>query len=153
MALVCSIFGGRLGGMADHGVSPARWFRSSFRLFFSVFGMVRRRSSPPYPRSGGASSTGKGRVELCVRRISWDPVRLCIRWCGYKFGFSDIRFPSLAMVAGPLSWSFGDLARWLSVYLLQQALLLFAKKKLYSEKLCPAMVMDGRGRWHAFGSL
>ena len=34
---------------------------------------------PPYPRSGGASSAGGGRVELCVRWISGDPVgfRVC----------------------------------------------------------------------------
>jgi hypothetical protein len=49
--------------------------------FFSVFfGMLEQRlhledslrSSLPYPRTGGASSTDGGRVESCVWQISWD---------------------------------------------------------------------------------
>jgi hypothetical protein len=56
--------------------------------FFSVsIGMARRwlypdgriRSFLPYRRSGGAPSTGGGRVEFCFWWISWDPIRRHIR--------------------------------------------------------------------------
>ena len=103
-----------------------------FRLFFSIFfGMMRRwlhhddriRSSRPYPRSSGASSASGVRVEFYVRWISWDPVRLRIRLCGYKFGSSDLQFSSLALVTALLRWSIRALARRLPVRLLQQALL------------------------------
>jgi hypothetical protein len=66
-----------LGGAAD----PASRHREVFYFLFSVFPMplfgmvkwgrhpeVRIRSSPPYPRSGGASSAG-GFVESCVCHV------------------------------------------------------------------------------------
>jgi hypothetical protein len=84
---------------------------------------VRIRSSPSYPRSGGASSVGGGRVELCVRRISRDLVVSRVRLCGFRSVSSDLRLSSLAMVAALVRWSFGALARRLPVCLLQQALL------------------------------
>jgi hypothetical protein len=34
---------------------------------------VRIMYSSPYPHSGGASSIGRGRVELCAQRIPRDP--------------------------------------------------------------------------------
>jgi hypothetical protein len=46
-----------------------------------------------------------------------------LRWCGFRSVSSDLRFSSLAMVAALVRWSFGALARRLSVCLLQQALL------------------------------
>jgi hypothetical protein len=106
-------------------------FRSLFRLFFVVFfGMVRQqlhqvriKSSPPYPRSGGSSSTSAGRVESCIRRISWDLVGFRVRLCGFRSFSSDQRLSSLAMVAALVCWSFGALARQLPICLLQQALL------------------------------
>jgi hypothetical protein len=107
-------------------------FRSLFSLFFGVFFIkmvkrrlhleVRIRSFPSYPRSGGASRTGEGRVESCAQRISRDPVGFCIRWCGFRSVSSDLRLSSLAMVAALVRWSFGALARRLPVCLLQQAL-------------------------------
>jgi hypothetical protein len=68
-----------LGGTADPGLSPAGGFPFPVLGFFFVFfRMVRRqryievriRSSLPYPRSDGAPSTGEGRMESCLRRIS-----------------------------------------------------------------------------------
>jgi hypothetical protein len=113
-----------------------RWwegFCSLFRLFFDVFFVemlkrwlyleVRVRSSPPYPRSGGASRVGGGRVESCARRISRDPVGFHVRWCGFRSVSSDLRLSSLAMAAALVCWSFGALARRLPICLLQQALL------------------------------
>jgi hypothetical protein len=104
-----------------------------FRLFFGVFFVkmvkrrlhleVRIRSSPPYPRSGGASRAEGGRVELCARWISRNPVGFRVHWCSFRSVSSDIRLSSLAMVATLVHWSFGVLARRLPVYLLQQALL------------------------------
>ena len=115
-------------------ITTSRWWRV-FRPLFSFFGvffeMVRRRLhlevrirfSLLYPRSGGATSTGGRRVELCVRRIFSDLVRFCVRSCGFRSGYSDLRLSSLAMVAALLRWSFRVLARRLPVWLLQQALL------------------------------
>jgi hypothetical protein len=127
---------GGLGALeAWRTTASRRWedFCSSFRLFFGVFFIkmvkrrlhfeVRIRSSPPYPRSGGASCAGGGRVESCARRISWDPVGFRVRWCDFKSVSSDLRFSSLAMVAALVRWSFGALARRLPICLLQQALL------------------------------
>jgi hypothetical protein len=68
-----------LGGTADPGLLPAGGFMFPVLGFFYVFfRMVRRqryievriRSFLPYPRSDGASSTGEGRVESCLRRMS-----------------------------------------------------------------------------------
>jgi hypothetical protein len=77
--------------MADPGLSSAGGFPFSVLGFFCVFFKMVRwqrylevkiRSFPPYPRFGGASSTGGGCVESSVRRISWDLVgfrdRLCV---------------------------------------------------------------------------
>lgn len=44
-----------------------------------------RASSVPYPCSGGAPSADGVYVELCVRRISWDPIVFCVCWCGFRF--------------------------------------------------------------------
>jgi hypothetical protein len=66
-----------LGGIADRGPQPLVGGRvpvSYFRVLCVFFWMVRRRrhlegrirSSPPYPRSGGAPTASGGRVELCV---------------------------------------------------------------------------------------
>jgi hypothetical protein len=83
-------------------------FSFLFRLFFGVFfEMVRRqlhsvariRSSMPDPRSGGASSVGEGRVKSCARRISRDPIVLCVRRYGFMLVSSDLRLSSVAMVA------------------------------------------------------
>jgi hypothetical protein len=84
---------------------------------------IRIRSSPPYPRSGGAPSASGGRVETCVRQIFLDLFGFGNRWCGFKSVFFDLWFLSLAMVAALVRWSFEALARRLSVCLLQQALL------------------------------
>jgi hypothetical protein len=82
-----------LGGAADLGLSPAGGFPFHVLGFFDVFfGMARRRrhpevrirSFPPYPRFGGASSTNEGRVESCVRRISWDLVGFRDRFVWFK---------------------------------------------------------------------
>jgi hypothetical protein len=59
-------------------------FHSLFRLFFS--GMMKRRLhleviirySSSYPRFGGATSVGAGRVELCAQRTSRDLVGFCV---------------------------------------------------------------------------
>jgi hypothetical protein len=121
-----------LGGTADPGLSPAGGFLFPVLGFFCVFfGMVIRwrhpkvriRSSPPYSCSGGASSSGRGRMESCVRRISWDLVGFRDCLCGFRSVSFDLRFSSSAMVAALVRWSFGALARWLHVCLLQQALL------------------------------
>jgi hypothetical protein len=84
---------------------------------------VRIRSYPSYPRSDGATRAGGGRVELCARRISRDPVGFCVCWCGFRSFSSDLQLSWLAMVAALVCWSFGALARWLPICLLQQALL------------------------------
>jgi hypothetical protein len=110
-----------LGGKAD-----PRPLAGSFSFVYVFFGIVRRRQhpevrirfSPPYPRSGGASSTGGGRVESCVRRISWNLVGFCDCLCAFRSVSSDLRFSSLAMVVALMRWSFGVLARWLHVCLL-----------------------------------
>jgi hypothetical protein len=82
------------------------------------FGMVRRRLlpkvrirfSPSYPRSGGASSIGGGHKELCVWRISRDPIVFRVGLCGFRPVSSDLRFSSLAVVAALVRWFFGALA-------------------------------------------
>jgi hypothetical protein len=91
--------------------ASCRWkgFLSLFRLFFGVFfvEMVKRRlyfqikirSFPSYPRSGGASRAGGGRVESCARWISRDPTGFHVRWCDFRSVFSDLRLSLLAMVA------------------------------------------------------
>ena len=84
---------------------------------------VRIKSSPVYPRSGGASCANGERVGSFVRRISWDPVRFHVRWCVFSSVSFDLRLSSLAMVAALVHWSFVALARRLPVRLLQQALL------------------------------
>ena len=84
---------------------------------------VRIRSSPLYPRSGGASSIGRGRVESCARRISRDLIGFRVRWCGFRSVSSDLKLSSWATVTALVRWSFGTIARRLPVCLLQQALL------------------------------
>jgi hypothetical protein len=84
---------------------------------------VRIRSSPPYPCSGGASHAGGGRVELCARRISRDPIGFRVRWCGFRSVSFNLRLSSLAIVADLVRWFFGALARRLPICILQQALL------------------------------
>jgi hypothetical protein len=91
------------------------FFVLCYVVFSVFFGMVRRwlypdvriRSSPPYPRSGVVSCIDGGRVESCVRPISWDPVGFRVRLCGFRSVFSDLRLSSLATrlllwCAGPL---------------------------------------------------
>ena len=77
----------------------------------------------PYPRSDGASSTDGGRVELCVQRISRDPIGFHVRSCGFRSGSSDLRVSCLVMFVALVRWSFVALPRRLSVRLLQQSLL------------------------------
>jgi hypothetical protein len=64
-----------LGGTADPCLPLAGGFPFLVLGFlYAFFGMVRQRrdpevrirSSPPYPRSGGVSSTGGRRMESCV---------------------------------------------------------------------------------------
>ena len=64
-------------------------------------------------------------MELCVRRIFWDPIRFHVRVhsFGYRSGSSYLQLSSLVIVAALVCWSFGALARRLPVCLLQQALL------------------------------
>jgi hypothetical protein len=140
-----------LGGTVDPGLSPAGGFPFPILGFFYVFfGIVRRRRhlevrisySLPYPRSGGASSTGGGRVESCVRQISWDLVGFRDRLCVFGSISSDLRFSSSAMVDALVCWSVGALARRFPVCLLQQALL---------RQVLPDSG-DGGGQWHVFGS-
>jgi hypothetical protein len=45
---------------------------------------VRIRSSPAYPSFGCASRNDRRRVEVCVLRISWDPVGFCAHWFAFK---------------------------------------------------------------------
>jgi hypothetical protein len=66
------------------------------RLHFEV----RIRSSPPYPCSDGASHAGGGRVELCARRISRDPIGFRVRWCGFR-----CLFQSTVIIIGDSCWS------------------------------------------------
>jgi hypothetical protein len=110
-----------LGGKADP------WpLAGSFSFFYVFFGIVRQRRhpevrirfSPPYPRSGGVSSTGGGLVESCVRRISWNLVGFHDCLCAFRSISSDLRFSSSTMVVALVRWSFGVLARWLHVCLL-----------------------------------
>ena len=81
--------------------------------------------SPPSPRSGGASSTVGGRVEVCLRRINlwWicsDLVVVRLRSRVFGLNLSDLRYFSSATVAVLVRWSYGALARRLPDCLLQQ---------------------------------
>jgi hypothetical protein len=107
-------------------------FQSLFRLFLSIFfGMMRRRlhlegrirSSPPYPCPIGASRASRGRVESSVQRISWNIVGFCICFCDFRLVSFDLWLSLLVMVVALVCWSFRALARRLSIFLLQQALL------------------------------
>jgi hypothetical protein len=92
------------------------------------------RFSLPCPRFDGVSSIVGGRVEVCLRRISWDSVDVCLRWihvdlvfvrlcsCVYRLDPSDLHFSSLAADAVLMRWSYGALARRLPDCLLQQGL-------------------------------
>ena len=76
----------------------------------------------PYPCSGGASSTDGGRVELCVQRISRDPIGFHVRSCGFRSGPSDLRVSCLVMFVALVRWSFVALPSRLLVSLLWPAL-------------------------------
>ena len=90
--------------------------------------------SPPCPRSDGVSSIVGGRLEVCLRRISWDPVGVCLRWirldpvfarlrlCVCRLEPSGLCFSSSAAVAVLVRWSHGALARRLPDCLLQRCL-------------------------------
>ena len=92
------------------------------------------RSSPPSPRPGDVSSIVGRRVEVCLRRISWDPVGVCLRWirldpvfarlrlCVCRLDPSGLCFSSSTAVAVLVRWSHGALARRLPDCLLQQCL-------------------------------
>jgi hypothetical protein len=113
------------------GTEDPRPLADGFSFFYVFFGMVRRRwhpkvrirSSPLYPRSCSASSTGRGRVKSCVQWISWDLVSFHDRLCGFRSVSSDLWFSSLTMVACLVCWPFEALAWRLYVYLIQKALL------------------------------
>ncbi len=49
-----------------------------------------------------------------------DPVFVRLRSCGSRFDLSNLQLSSSAMVAAPVCWSFGALARRLPDCLLQQ---------------------------------
>lgn len=81
--------------------------------------------SPPRPRSGGASSTIGGRVEVCLRRIYlwWICSDLVVvRLCSFVFELnpSGLRHSSFAAVAVLVRWFYRVLARRLPDCLLQQ---------------------------------
>ena len=92
------------------------------------------RSSPPSPCPGDVSSIVGRRVEVCLRRISWDPVGVCLRWirldpvfarlrlCVCRLDPSGLCFSSSAAVAVLVRLSHGALARRLPDCLLQQCL-------------------------------
>jgi hypothetical protein len=88
-----------------------------FRLFSSVFEMVKHRlhpeviirSSLPYPRFDGAFSASGGRVELCARPISEDLVIFSVRWYSFWLVSSYVRLSLLAMDAALVCWFFGAL--------------------------------------------
>jgi hypothetical protein len=106
--------------------SPAGGSHFLFYFFCIFFGMVRRRrhpevrirSFPPNPHSGRVPRTGGWRVELSVRLISWDPDIFHVRWCGFRYGSSNLLLSSLVVRR-----SFGALAWGLPISLVQQALL------------------------------
>ena len=71
--------------------------------------------SPPSPRSGDASSIVGGRVEVCLRRIypRWICSDLVVfGLCSCVFGLDpfDLRYPSSAVVAVLVRWSYVALA-------------------------------------------
>ena len=122
-------------------MDPAKGQRegSVFSLFFClvrVYVLLRKarrrrlpedgiKVSPPSPRSGGASSTVGGRVEVCLRRIYlwWicsDLVVVRLRSRVFGLDLSDLRYSSSAAVAVLVRWSYGALARRLPDCLLQQ---------------------------------
>ena len=80
-------------------------------LYKEMEGVVRIMSPTFYPRPDGASSITGGRVEVCLRRILCDTASFGLRWIYldpffvrlrlgvYRFGSSDLRFSSSAMVA------------------------------------------------------
>jgi hypothetical protein len=107
MLLNCSAFGGLMAFEAWQTMNNRRWKSSrSFLHYFVVSSsgcykqielssshrkrtpLPYQRPFPPYPRYGGASSANKGRVEVCVWRISWDPVCFRVLRCDYRFGYS-----------------------------------------------------------------
>ena len=90
---------------------------------------------PSSPRSGGASSTVGGRVEVCLWRIYFwwicsDLVVVRLRSCVFGLDLSDLRYSSSAAVAVLVRWSYGALARRLPT--------------VYYNKLCQTPVMEGR---------
>jgi hypothetical protein len=46
-------------------------------------------------------SVSGGRVESCVSRISWDPVGLRVRLCGFRSVCFDLQLSLLEMVVAP----------------------------------------------------
>ena len=81
--------------------------------------------SPPSLRSGDASSTVGGRVEVCLRQIYlwWicsDLVVVRLRSCVFGLDPSDLHYFSSVAVAVLGCWSYGALARRLPDCLLQQ---------------------------------
>ena len=144
--------GGEESGIAHHRSFFVKkvcvLLRETRRRWLSEDGI---RFFPPCPRFGGVFSIVGGRVEICLRRISWDSVGVCFRWihvdlvfirlcsCVHMLDFSDLRFSSSAAVAILPRLSYGALTRRLSDCLLQQGL--------------PGSDEAGRRRWRAFGSL
>jgi hypothetical protein len=64
------------------------------------------RSSPPYPRSGGASSAGEGAWSH-VSDMSPRILSFCVCWCGFKSFSSRSKVVPLAMVVALLRWFVG----------------------------------------------
>ena len=109
-------------------------FLDAFLSFVRVCAMLKKmrrrclledgiRSSPPSPCPGDVSSIVERRVEVCLRRISWDPVSVCLRWIQLDPVFvrlcvsvcrldpSGLCFSSSAAVAVLVRRSCGALAR------------------------------------------
>ena len=55
-------------------------------------------------------STDRGLVELCVRRISWDPIGFRVHMYGYMSESSSLGFVLFVIVAALVCWTFGVLA-------------------------------------------
>jgi hypothetical protein len=89
------------------------------RLYFKI----RIRSFLLYPHSSNAFSADGGRVESCVRQISWVPISFHVHWCGFWSLSSDLWLSSLAMVIVLVRRSFRALARRLPARLVRQTLL------------------------------